>query len=151
MSEDGRKRDPARGAAGASRYRGAVLLVVALALVLLLGQASANLIASIWLEPRCEAYAAAHGLDFDGVLLRHLKKRKTAARLSPCLFSDRTPLKSEVPVRWRALGDISFLTRLGLEPAIMSFLIGAVALAAWLALTPSGIAYRRASGRKESR
>jgi anti-sigma factor RsiW len=151
MSEDGRKRDPAPGAAGASRYRGAVLLVIALALVLLLGQASANLIASIWLEPRCEAYAAAHGVDFDGVLLRPFKKRKIAARLSPCLFSDRTPLKSEVPVRWRELGDISFPTRLGVEPAIMSLAIGAFALAAWLTLSPSGVAYRRrASGRKES-
>jgi hypothetical protein len=142
----------ARGVpAQASRYRGAIRLIGAIALVLFLGDASARLIAGIWLEPRCEAYAAAHGVDFDGVLIRYAKRRKTAARISPCLFSDRTPAKSEVPVRWRELGDISFATKLGVEPIVMSLVFGAAALAAWLTLSRSGAAYRRsASDRRQT-
>jgi len=130
---------------------GALRLLGAFALVLFLGQAAASLIANIWLAPHCEAYAAAHGVDYDGVLLRHLKKRKYAARISPCLFSDRTREKAQVPVRWRELEGVSFATRLGVDPAIDSLVIGAAAAAYWLTFSASGVAYRRrVSGKKPS-
>jgi hypothetical protein len=143
MSADGPRPQLEQKKSGAALMQGALRLLGALILVLFLGQASATLIADIWLAPHCEAYAAAHAIDYDGVRLRHLKKRKIAARLSPCLFSDRTGEKAQVPVRWRELSGVSFLTRLGVDPAINSLIIGAGAAAYWLTFSASGVAYRK--------
>lgn len=131
-----------RGATRAAALR----ILAGILLSLMLGNAGASLVAETWLAPRCAAYAAAHGIDYDGVLLKYLKKRKIAARLSPCLFSDRTPAKGEVPVRWRELDGVSFATRLGVEPMLMTLLFGGLLVAGWLMFSPAGIAYRRRAG-----
>ena len=134
-------RDAARPKA--SRGRSALWFFAALVLVLALGDAAAHLVAAIGLEPRCEAYARAHAIDYDGVDLRHFKRRKIAVRLSPCLFSDRTPARAAVPVRWRELGDVPSVVRLGVQPIVTTLAFGAGAAGLWLMLSPAGIAYRR--------
>ncbi len=126
-----------------SRGRSVLRFFVALVLVLVLGDATAHLVAGIGLEPRCEAHARAHAIDYDGVDLRHFKRRNIAAPLSPCLFSDRTPARAAVPVRWRELGDVPFVVRLGVQPIVTTLAFGAGAAGLWLMLSPTGIAYRR--------
>lgn len=121
----------------------ALRILGGLALALILGYASASFVAETWLAPRCAAYAAAHGIDYDGVLLSYLKKRKLARRISSCLFSDRTPQKAQVNVRWRELEGVPFLARLGADPTVMTLASGATLVAFWLTLTPGGVAYRR--------
>lgn len=142
MNADARPDASGRRAFDPAQVRRAALRIFgALALTLALGEVSARLIAETWLAPRCEAYGVAHGIDFDGVEMRRLKRRKYAARISPCLFSDRTPAKGAVPIRWRELGDVPTLVRLGVDPALMSLLIGAIFVGAWL-VSPAGVAYR---------
>ena len=98
------------------------------------------MVADVALRPACVAHAEKRHLVYDGMTLSFFGRGN---RVSPCRFRDRLTGEPADVVRWRSLDGPMFLVEIGVQPDLMSYILGGLGLTGWLFLTPSGRAARR--------
>lgn len=108
--------------------RAALRWAARLACIALVAGAFSWWAATVWLAPRCQAYAAAQGRIYAG--LSFDISRRGSARIAPCLFLDSTG-RPQADTRWSRL-DAGFLTSFVVRPDLMAYLFGGVLVALWL-------------------
>ncbi|MDQ0505093.1 hypothetical protein [Xanthobacter agilis] len=91
------------------------------------------------IKPLCQAYAATHGLDHEGLSLAFFARGNS---VSPCVFRTRDTRQRHI-ILWRNLHGANPLLRFAVRPDLMSYALGVTGILGWLFLTPHGRALRK--------